>query len=76
MCVDGVCMYCISYMFCWTDIDMCVAGVCNNGTCVDDILELFWCNCTAGYAGEFCETLIGNLQLSYVNVICKYYILR
>ena len=55
---------------------MCVAGVCNNGTCVDDILELFWCNCTAGYAGEFCDQLAGNIPLSHIYVINNYYLLR
>ena len=48
--------YTIYFVNRYTDIDECDSRPCqNDGTCEDGI-NLFYCNCTAGYNGTTCET--------------------
>ena len=42
--------------FCFPDIDECASDPCMNGaTCVDR-LNMYTCDCDAGYKGTHCET--------------------
>ena len=39
-----------------SDIEDCANHACTNGaSCVDGI-NSYWCNCTAGFSGVYCET--------------------
>ncbi len=43
---------CLSYI-----AGPCVDDPCENGACVfdDSFEQLYWCNCSQGYCGDFCE---------------------
>lgn len=47
-------IFAVSVCF-FSDINDCVNHTCENGaTCLDGI-NSYWCNCTAGFTGAYCE---------------------
>ena len=52
---------------CFSDIDDCADGPCNNGgTCIDGV-NSYICDCIAGYTGANCQTGIYTCMNFYIN---------
>ena len=54
----SVCLHIIDYfyLYVFADINDCVGVTCNNGGSCNDGLNLYTCQCIAGYTGTHCDT--------------------
>ena len=56
-----------SYFVTFLDVNECESSPCKNGgTCIDGV-DLYTCQCLAGYSGDDCETSESLLVMKYVD---------
>ena len=60
--VPIVCQLTCCFIAC-LDIDDCINATCRNGASCVDGLNIYTCNCVAGFTGNHCETGIDQLSI-------------